>query len=316
MSMKVGVVGAGFWGSKHVDEYTQIPEADLQWVVDPSNDAREFCASEYGVPNVTADLDDMLRSDVDAVSVCVANDLHHEIARRVLEAGKNVLVEKPLTMSYETSDDLVRLAQDMDLTLAVGHVFRFNNAITELRKRVKDGYFGDIFTLIGRWTTLCDPFPGRDVVFDLAPHAFDIMNHVLDEWPYRITCTGRAYRRPELEESAFITAEFPSGTMGHIEASWLLPGKVRSVEVVGSERAAHIDALSQQFTIHEPDNSFDAGVRPNNTIRTELEHFIEAVRKRDHTINSGIVGRNTVRCVETAVRSMREHTVIELDWDE
>jgi predicted dehydrogenase len=315
MSMKVGVIGAGYWGSKHVDEYSQLPGADLQWVVDASSEARSQMESKFGVPNTTADIQEMLRSDVEAVSVCVGNDQHHEVARRVLEAGKHVLVEKPLTMSFETSQDLVDLAEEMDLTLAVGHIYRFNNAVDELRRRVNDGYFGDVYTLIARWTTLCDPFPGRDVVFDLAPHAFDIMNYTLGEWPERITCTGRAYRRPELEESAFITAEFPSGAMGHIEASWLLPGKVRSVELVGSERAAHIDALSQQFTIHESDRSFDAGVRPNNTIRDELQHFIEAVGTGDHTLNSGIVGRNTVRCVQAAVQSMREHTVVELDWD-
>ncbi len=314
--MKVGVIGAGYWGRKHVDEYSHIPEADLQWVVDPSKEAREFCAANYGVPNTTAEISDLLSSDVDAVSVCVTNDMHHGIARQVLEAGKHVLVEKPLTMDEATSRDLVALAHDNDLTLAVGHIFRFNNAMTELRERVKDGFFGDVFSIINRWTTLCDPFPGRDVVFDLAPHAFDILNFVLDEWPERITCVGGAYRRKELEETAFISAEFPSGILGHIEASWLLPGKVRTVEVMGRDRSAHIDTLSQKFTVHESDYNFDLDIERNNTIRTELEHFLEAVKKGDHTINSGTVGLNTVRCLEASIRSMREHRSIELDWAE
>ncbi len=314
--MKVGVIGAGYWGRKHVDEYSHIPGADLAWVADLSPESRKFCQENYDVPNVTADHRELLNSDVEAISICVANDLHFDVAREALQAGKHVLVEKPLTMTTQTSRQLVDLAAEQDLTLAVGHIYRFNNAILKLRELAKDRYFGEVFGIISRWTTLCDPFPGRDVVFDLAPHAFDILNFVLDEWPERITCNGGAYRRKELEEMAFITAEYPSGILGHIEASWLLPGKVRSVEVMGRERSAHVECLSQKMRIHESGYDFDMDVERNNTIRTELEHFLDAVSRGDHATNSGLVGMKTVACLEAAVTAMREKRVVELSWDD
>ncbi len=161
---------------------------------------------------------------------------------------------------------------------------------------------------------MCDPFPNRDVVFDLAPHAFDIMNFILDEWPERITCAGKAHRRPKLEESAFITAEFPSGAIGHVEASWLLPGKVRTVDIVGSERAAHINALTQETTVHHGEDHWDANVRQNNTIRSELEAFVGSCKSGKNGTNSGLVGAKVVRCVEASVFSMRNHEVVELLW--
>jgi UDP-N-acetylglucosamine 3-dehydrogenase len=312
--MKVGVIGAGYWGRKHVDEYSRLKGAELAWVADPSKEAREFCKSTYHVAHTTADYKELLKSDVEAVSICVDNKLHHQVAADALRAGKHVLVEKPLTLDSKTSAQLLALADEQDLTLAVGHIYRFNNAITKLRELAQDRYFGSIFSIISRWTTLEKQSPPRDVVFDLAPHAFDILNFTLNEWPTRITATGRAFRRPSMEEMAFITAEFPSGVLAQIEVSWLLPGKVRTVEVMGSERAARIDCLSQKFMVDESGASFDLGVQRNNTLATELDHFLDAIRAGDHTLNSGKVGLGTVRCLEASVESLRTHKSIELTW--
>lgn len=312
--LQVGVIGAGYWGRKHVDEYSKLPGAKLAWVADPSKEARDLCHAKYGVPNLTADYHELLRSDVQAVSVCVDNSLHYKVAADALRAGKHVLVEKPLTLDAASSQDLIELAAANDLTLAVGHIYRFNNAILKLRELHQKRHFGPIYSIINRWTTLEARSPPRDVIFDLAPHAFDILNFVLGEWPTRITATGRAFRRPALEEMAFITAEYPSGTLGHIELSWMLPGKVRQIEVLGRDRAARIDCLSQKFDVLEAAGPTDLGIVANNTIATELMHFLEAIRAGDHTLNSGHVGLGTVRCLEASVRSMRTHQSVELSW--
>lgn len=311
--MNVGVIGAGFWGQKHVEEYLGIKDANLTWVADPSPEATVM-AKKAGVPYVTNRVDTLLDSEVEAVSICVPNDDHFQIARQAIRAGKNVLVEKPLTDNYHTSQVLVEEAREAGVTLAVGHVFRFNNAINELRRRHRKGFFGEAYSLIARWTTLCPPIPDRGVIFDLTPHAFDIMHHVLGEWPTHVTAVGKGHRRPIYEEAAFVTAEFPSGTVGHVEASWLLPGKVRSVELVGSVRSAHVDALNQYLTIHDEESSFDAGVKPNNTIRDELVHFLDSCRNGHHSVNSGEIGRDVVRCVSAAVESMRQKRTVEVSW--
>jgi UDP-N-acetylglucosamine 3-dehydrogenase len=141
--MKVGVIGTGYWGRKIVDEYTKIDGVDLVGVSDLDSKNAEFCRERYGVRDTYDDYSDLLDlEELMAVNVCTPNASHYEICRAALEKGKHVLVEKPITMTSAEGWDLVKMAQDRGLTLSVGHIFRFNNALAEVRRLIGERFFG------------------------------------------------------------------------------------------------------------------------------------------------------------------------------
>jgi len=304
--IRIGVIGVGYWGRKHVEEYTHLDFVDMRMIADVSTKNLKEVQELYGVPQTTTDYRELLASDgIDAVSVCVDNNSHYEVCKAALEAGKHVLVEKPMTMKSETAKELVDIARSKDQVLAVGHIFRFNNAINKVRELVKEKFFGKLYYMKLQWTTTFPSPEGRDILFDLAPHSFDIVNYILDEWPSHIYALARPYRRDELEEAGYVLAEFRDNVMGHIEISWLEPGKVRTVTIIGSERQAVIECLSQKVRVYESGYDYELDIERNNTLKDELIHFVNCINNHALATNSGEVGVKTVRMIEKAMESMK-----------
>lgn len=321
--IKIGVVGVGYWGKKIVHEYVQLGKqnslVDLHAVCDLLEDNLKYCEN-YAIPNMAKYHKELMYSpDVDAVNVCTPNETHYQICREALEAGKHVLVEKPMTLSSAEAYELVGLAHKQNLVLSVGHIFRFNNALRMTRDLIKNGFFGDVFHLKLRWTTLMPPIEGRDIITDLAPHPFDILHFLLGEWPLKITCKAKAYRREKLEEMAYIVAEFRNNVVAHVELSWLSPGKTREVCVMGSKRFASVNCLSQDVKVFENDGFRDVYVKRNNTIEEELEHFVYCVQNNSVVNNSylnensGLLGAHVVRLLEIARKSVEEEKTESVD---
>ena len=321
--INIGVIGVGYWGKKIVHEYVQLGKqnslVDLYTVCDLLEDNLKYC-EDYAIPKTTKYNKEVTFSpDVNAVNICTPNKTHYQICREALEAGKHVLVEKPLTLSSVEAYELVELAHKRNLVLSVGHIFRFNNALQMIRDLIKNGFFGDLFYLKLRWTTLMSPIEGRDIITDLAPHPFDILNFLLGEWPLKITCKAKAYRREKLEEMAYIIGEFKNNVIAHIELSWLSPEKTREVCIMGSKRFASINCLTQNVKVFENNGFRDVYVKRNNTIRDELEHFIYCVQN-NHVVNkgylnesSGLLGAHVVRLLEIARKSVDEEKTESVD---
>jgi len=312
----VGVIGAGYWGKKIISEYMELAKQNshigIQTVCDNSEENLK-CCEIYHLPCLTKFHKEATSSpEVDVISICTPNETHYEICREALEAGKHVLVEKPMTLSSAEAYELVDLAHKRNLVLSVGHIYRFNNALRMTRDLIKNGFFGDLYYLRLQWTTLIPPIHGRDVITDLAPHPFDILNFLLGRWPTKITCKAKAFRRERLEEMAYIVAEFKENVMAHIELSWLSPGKIREVCIMGSDKFAKIDCLSQQIRVFENGDFRDVYVKRNNTIEEELDHFISCVQNNGIVNNSfinqnsGLLGAHVVRLLEIARKSKEE----------
>jgi UDP-N-acetylglucosamine 3-dehydrogenase len=312
--IKVGVIGAGYWGRKIVDEYTKIENADLVGVSDLDQSNLDLCAERYGVGNGYRDYTDLLKQEgLTAVNVCTPNSSHYEICRKALDMGKHVLVEKPMTMTSAEGWDLVKLAQEKGLSLSVGHIFRFNNALSEIRRLIEEKYFGKLFLMEMTWTNLEKSWPDRDVLMDLAPHMFDIQNYLLGEWPTEVSCTAAPFRRSEGEETAYVISRFKSGIISMCNISWLIPKKTRQIFIAGEARSALIDAVAQKVTVYESGYTKDVLINPNNTIRDELMHFVKSFSDPETaTKNSGAIGVKTVELIEAAKRSMKEGLVVKV----
>ncbi|OGS42416.1 MAG: hypothetical protein A3K67_05735 [Euryarchaeota archaeon RBG_16_62_10] len=309
----VGVIGVGYWGRKIVDEYSKIDDVEIIGVSDLDEKNLAFCAERYGVKNGHKEYELLLaQKDLQAVNVCTPNAMHYRICKDALEAGKHVLVEKPITLTSKEGKELVELAQKKRLTLSVGHIFRFNNALAEIRRLIKEEmFFGKLFLMELNWTNLEKSFPDRDVLFDLAPHMFDIQHFLLGQWPSQVICTGGPYRRKEGEETAYILSKFKNGMIAMSNISWLVPKKTRQIMLVGEVRSALVDAVGQEVTVFESGYTYKLGVERNNTIRDELLHFVKSIGDpQAETKNSGAIGVRTVELIEAAKKSMADGRAI------
>jgi UDP-N-acetylglucosamine 3-dehydrogenase len=311
----VGVIGVGYWGKKLADEFSKLEGAHLMGVSDLDEKNLEFCAERYGVKNGYTDYKQLLaQKDLHAVGIAVPNSMHYAVCRDALEAGKHVLVEKPITLKSSEGRELVELADRKKLTLSVGHIFRFNNALSEIKRMIgKENYFGKIFLIELNWYNLEKAFPDRDVLWDLAPHMFDIQNYLLGEWPTEVSCTAAPFRRSEGEETAYVISRFKSGIISMCNISWLIPKKTRQIFIAGEARSALIDAVAQKVTVYESGYTKDVLINPNNTIRDELMHFVKSFSDPETaTKNSGAIGVKTVELIEAAKRSMKEGLVVKV----
>jgi predicted dehydrogenase len=312
VKFNVGVIGAGYWGRKILYEYSTIKNVSIIGVSDLSEDNLEHARDRYDVELTTKDYNEILdNDDVFAVNIITPNNTHYEICKAALEKGKHVLIEKPITTTSKDARELIEIAAKENLALSVGHIYRFNNALAEMGRLIKQNFFGKIFLIELTWVNLEPLFKDRDVLFDLAPHSFDILNYLTGEWPVGISCTGGAYRRKEPEETAYITTKFKDGTIAHVNLSWLVPKKTREVLIVGEHRTADVGAVSQDVVIHESGYTYKLGIERNNTIRDELVHFIQSTGDpTTETKNSGSVGMKVIEMIEASIESMREDRVV------
>jgi predicted dehydrogenase len=311
--VRVAVVGAGYWGRKLVYEYMSAEcnkgNVRLASVCDPSPSARLYCKEKLSVKEelLTDNVEDLMEdSKISAVHIATPSPTHFDIARLALEAGKDVLVEKPMTLTSREAYKLVDLAASRELVLHVGHIFRFNSAVRRARQILDRGDIGKIYYGRIQWTDSCY-FPDRDIIFDLGPHPVDISNQLLHSWPAQVSGFARSYRNSKHhEEIAYGLAEFDDGIFAHMELSWLHPGKVREVTIVGSDAAMVVDCLNQRIVVHGNGETVQVPVDANNTIESEISWFVDCVDRRYLGVESGLIGVLTVEVLEAMHKSMWE----------
>jgi UDP-N-acetylglucosamine 3-dehydrogenase len=307
----VAVIGAGYWGKKLVDEYLLAEKnrhhVRLLKVCDTSLAALLACEARFSISYrlLTQKVEDVLREpSISAVHIATPNPTHCALARRALEAGKNVLIEKPMTLNSVEARELVELAASRGLVLHVGHIFRFNSALRAAREVLQSGWVGRVFYVRVQWTDY-GSFPGRDIIFDLGPHPLDVLNLLLDAWPSQASGFTRACRNSNDQgEVAYVIAEFQDRVFAHIELSWLHPSKVREVSVVGSDGTLVVDCLKQRVLRFRNGDTSALPVSPNNTIASEIDHFIGCISRRDASPESGLIGLRTVEVLEAIRKSM------------
>ncbi len=322
--VRIAVIGAGYWGKKVIREIRDIQRntgrVELHSVVDNSPTMLGQCRQEFGALDYRVDYHSILTDpNLHGVHICTPNPSHFEVASAFLQHGKNVLVEKPLTLRSQDAYDLVRIARDNHLILCTGHIHRFNNGVREMKRAIVSGKLGELYYLRFRWTGFMLPQGYREVITDLAPHPFDICNHLLDIWPNKITCRGKGYRTKDNEEVAFMTAEHAGEPAAHVEVSWLDREKRREVTIVGSKGMAFLDCSEQKATIQGPDGAGPQtmSIVPSNTLRLEISHFADCIvgnhdARPFFNISDGILGARVVSILEAARESLRNERTIRL----
>ncbi|HEU5318189.1 MAG TPA: Gfo/Idh/MocA family oxidoreductase, partial [Chloroflexota bacterium] len=220
---KVGVVGYGYWGPKLVRNLAEMPEAELRWVVDLDQERLARVRRQYPSISTTADYGELLRSDATALVVATPIRTHYRMAKAALEAGKHVLVEKPLTADAAEAEELVDLAERRGLVLMAGHTFVYNAAVRALRQIVASGEIGDVYYVDAARLNLGLFRKDVNVLWDLAPHDISILRYVLQREPLSVSARGSAHVTPGVQDVAYVEVRFADDLIAHLHLSWLDP---------------------------------------------------------------------------------------------
>ena len=320
---RVAVVGYGYWGSKHVRVLSSIPDVAVT-VVDGHPDRLAEAAAQFPNATLASDLDAVL-DDIDAVLVATPPGSHAPLARRALEAGKHVLVEKPLTTSVEDAEMLVDLAAERGVQLMVGHTFEYNPAVWKLRELVQSGALGRVLYVDTARLSLGRYQSDVNVIWDLAPHDISIVSYVLGEMPSTTAVWAHSNVGGRHADVAYLRLEFPKAdAQAFVHVSWLSPNKVRRVTVVGEKKMAVYDDMSDNERIRIYDIGVDISsiddpssppslpvtyrtgdiISPYIPFREPLllqdSHFVECVRTGRTPDTPGRRGLDVVRALSEA----------------
>jgi len=253
--LRVGVVGCGYWGSKHVRVLAGLAGVAGVAVIDREAEIRDALAAAFPAVRCFAELDAAL-PHIDALIVATPPTSHAAVALKAIEAGKHVLIEKPMTRTVAEAQKLEREARRRGVVLMAGHTFEFNPAVRELRRRIDQGELGQTYYIHSARLNLGLYRSDVDVVWDLAPHDISIMNYLLQASPSRVSAWGSANACREVNDLALIQLHYDERQVtGYIHVSWLDPRKVRRVTVVGSRKMAVYDDVAEERL-----RIFDCGV--------------------------------------------------------
>ena len=328
--IKVAIVGGGYWGQNLIRNFWDVDEAELAVVCDLDPKALARAQRRYPTIQVTRHYREVLDSPrVDAVVLATPVSTHYEFARQALLAGKSVLVEKPLARSTAEVLDLMELAEQRGKLLMVDHTFLYTGAVRRMHELVRRGDIGEMLYFDSVRINLGLVQSDINVMWDLAPHDFSILNYVYDGDPVAVSAVGARHLGCPYENIAYITARYDSPLIAHFHVNWLSPVKVRSTLVGGSskmivyddmEGSEKIKVYDRGFTVnHDPErrerlltgyrngDMWAPQLETTEALRLMARDFICSILENRQPLSDAIAGYRVVRLLEAAQQSIEKN---------
>jgi predicted dehydrogenase len=322
------VVGYGYWGPNLVRNVAECSQLKLQALCDLDPTVLRQFNQRYPDAGAVRELDALLVDPaIEAVVIATPPQTHHALAKRALQAGKHVLVEKPLATRLEDAYELAEIAAANERVLMPGHTFIYSPAVNTVRELIRSGVVGDVHFITSSRMNL-GKYNGDGVVCDLAPHDLSILLYWLEQPVVEVAVSGSSVLRQGVPETAFMTLTFARGQTANVQISWLAPRKLRQMIVVGSQRMVQYDDLASDEPVRIYDRGMDMlpptpanfgehqliyrtgdvvipRVEPQEPLRLELEDFAHAIRTGEEPRSSLALGIEIVAAVELAEASLR-----------
>jgi predicted dehydrogenase len=323
----IGVIGYGYWGPNLVRNFAECKDASVRMVCDLRPERLAQVERRYpGVRTTTRPADVFADPAVDAVVIATPVDRHFELAMGALQAGKHVLVEKPMASTSDQASRMIDEAARRRLVLMVDHTFVYTGAVRKMRELTSEGELGDIYYYDSVRINLGLFQHDVNVLWDLAVHDLSIMDFVLQQQPVAVSATGLAHLKGRPENIAYLTMFFDGTLIAHVHANWLAPVKIRRTLLGGSRRMVVFDDLEASEKIKVYDRGISLNPSPENVYQMlvgyrtgdmwapqltvtealgiEAAHFIDCISTAAVPMTDGHAGLRVVRLLEAATESM------------
>ena len=322
----MGVIGYGYWGPNIVRNFGNTEGMTIVSICDLKPDMLKRAKKSFPNIELTSDANDILSSSkIDAVAVVTPVATHFDLTKKALENGKYVFVEKPFTQTVAQAEELIELADRKNLKIMVDHTFLFTGAVRKIKQVIDDGVLGDLYYFDSIRVNLGLFYHDANVIWDLAPHDFSIMDHLIKEKPKAVVATGRAHFNHGLEDVAYITIFLSDNMIAHFNVNWLSPVKVRTTLIGGDKKMLVWNDLDADEKI----KIYDKGVEVKNgekydllvsyrsgdmwvpkinqieALKLESEYFVECMTNGKLPMNDGSAGLRVVKMLEAANKSLK-----------
>jgi len=337
----IGQIGCGYWGPNVLRNFSAQQDCWVKLVAEINPERQEYVRANFPRSEVVADVDALLNDpEIDAVIVATPAATHHALTKQALESGKHVFVEKPLATSTEQADELVNLAAKTGKTLMAGHTFLYNAAVRYAKKLLADESLGQLYYIYSQRLNLGQVRSDVNAWWNLAPHDVSIMLFLMnDELPASVSATGVSYIQPGIEDVVFATLKWANGVTGHIHVSWLDPGKIRKMTLVGSRKMVVYDDVSDDKIkiydkgvdrvpkigermdydqsgdyqlIHRTGDILLPKISFQEPLKTESAHFLECLRNGQPPLTGPKHARDVVAVLEAAQTALTSGRAVAL----
>jgi predicted dehydrogenase len=320
----IAVIGYGFWGANIVRNFQCLHDVRLKGVCDLDPAALTRVKSAWPSLEVTSDYMQFLHApDIDAIAVVTPVSAHYPLVKRALENGKHVFVEKPFTNSVDHAEELVELAEKKNRIIMVDHTFLFTGAVKRIKELIDSDVLGEIYYYDSVRINLGLFQSDVNVLWDLAPHDFSIMEHLIKKKPLAIVATGQRHVNHH-EDVSYVTVYFTENIIAHFNVNWLSPVKVRTTLIGGEKKMLVWNDLEADEKI----KVYDKGVRKNGNgrydllvsyrmgdiwaprvehmeaLKVEAQYFVDCIKGGTPPINDGRAGLRIVQMLAAADASM------------
>lgn len=341
-TITIAQIGCGYWGPNVLRNFSAQQDCWVKYVAEINPERQAYVRSNFPRSEVVASLDAILNdADVDAVIVATPASSHYALTKQVLESGKHAFVEKPLATSTTEADDLVKLAENSGKTLMVGHTFLYNAAVRYAKKLLSDDELGQLYYIYSQRLNLGQVRSDVNAWWNLAPHDVSILMYFMNgELPVSVSAVGVSYIQPGIEDVVFATLKWASGVTGHIHVSWLDPGKIRKMTLVGSRKmVVYDDVGDDKITIfdkgvdrvpkigermdydqsggyqliHRTGDIWLPKVNFQEPLKTEAAHFLECLRKDQAPLTGPKHARDVVAVLEATQTALTSGQTVLLE---
>ncbi len=327
--INIGLVGYGYWGPNLARNFNANSRCTLRCIAEQAPRRREIAQGMFPGVEIASDASDMLESpDIDVVALATPVFSHFDLARRALEQGKHVWVEKPMTTTSAEAEQLVELAARKNKIIMVDHTFIFTSAVRKIRELVESGALGNLLYYDSVRVNLGLLQSDVNVVWDLAPHDLSIMDYVLRKQPKAVSAHGACHFGQNIEEMAYVTLYYEDNFIAHLHVNWLSPVKIRHTLIGGDKKMVVWNDLDNENKIMIYDKGVEVMKRDDSyfalaqyrigdmsspalanreALSAEVDYFLDCIERGEEPVNNGEAGLKVVRILESAEESIKQN---------
>ena len=309
----VAVIGTGFWGKNHARVYRELEETDLLAVCDIDAGRARAVADQFGAKSYTSVRRMLKNEEIKAVSVCTWSTSLARVATEAANAGKHVLVEKPMAASVRQAEKLLEAAKKNHVHLTVGFLMRFIPGLQQMKKAVEENRIGELVSATAKRVS---QWPERigdvGVVKDTSIHDIDVMLYLFNKDPIAVYAKTGSMRNKKFEDYAQIMLTFEDQRTAFIESNWLTPYKTRILIATGSEAIMSLDYITQELRIEDAKQTVQPRYPTTEPLKLELRHFANCVLGKEKPLITGLDGLRALRIAESALKSSASGKIVKL----